>query len=125
MLARKIVYARWPISEYVSNRPRAALATATPVPPARPSVNRNWPFWLFVQVGQAWTLISSLSSSPEYSYRPPNFKVWFSLTQVKLSDRSMMGPAECEGYGPPLSPENGDMFTVGMRVGISFPCGNM
>ena len=31
-----------------------------------------------------------------------------------------MGPAECDGYGPPLNPEKGDMLTVGMRVGMSF-----
>src|SRR5258708_22525680 len=88
MLARKMVYARWPISEEVSNKPKAAFATATPVPPARPSVNRNWPFWLFVQVGQADTLISSLSFSPERSNRPPNLSVWFPLIHEKLSDMS-------------------------------------
>src|SRR6266481_2942609 len=43
--------------------------------PARPSVNRNWPFWLLVQVGQACTFISSLSFSPERSQRAPNFSV--------------------------------------------------
>ena len=33
--------------------------------PERVSVNVNWPFWLLVQVGQALTLISSLSFSPD------------------------------------------------------------
>jgi len=51
----------------VSNKPNAVLAIAFPLPPARVSVNRNCPFWLLVQVGQAATLISSLSFSPESS----------------------------------------------------------
>lgn len=42
------------------------------------------------------------------------------LTQVKLSETSTMGPEECDGYGPPLSPEKLVMLTVGMRAGISF-----
>ena len=35
--------------------------------PERVSVKGNWPFWLLVQVGQALTLISSLSFSPDFS----------------------------------------------------------
>ena len=54
-----------PSSEYVSNRPRAAFAMELPEVgwPTLPrvSVNENWPFWLFVHVGHADTLISSLS----------------------------------------------------------------
>ena len=49
-------------------------------------MKENCPFWLLVQVGQALTLISSLSFSPDFSYRKPNFSVWLPLIQVKLSD---------------------------------------
>ena len=54
--------------------------------PERESVNANWPFWLLVQVGQALTLISSLSFSPDFSYKNPNLNVWVPFTQVKLSE---------------------------------------
>src|SRR5215831_15825549 len=87
MLPRKIVYPRCPSSEYVSKSPSAAFAAATPVVgwPLRASVKANCPFWLLVQVGQALTLISSLSFSPDFSYAKPNFNVWLFFTQVKLS----------------------------------------
>jgi hypothetical protein len=56
------------------------LAAATPVPPVRLSVNWNWPFWLLVQVGQALTLISSLSFSPDRSKATPNLNAWLPRT---------------------------------------------
>ena len=37
-------------------------------------------------VGQAETLISSLSFSPDFSYRAPNLNVCDPLTHVKLSE---------------------------------------
>ena len=90
ILPRKIVKARCPNSEYESKSPSAALAAALPVVgcPERVSVKENCPFWLLVQVGQADTLISSLSFSPDFSYNPPNFNVWLPFTHVKLSEIS-------------------------------------
>jgi len=35
------------------------------------------------------------------------------------------GARGVRGYGPPLNPEKLVIFTVGMRFGISFPCGNI
>ena len=49
------------------NGPVTTITIALPVPPARVSLNWNCPFWLLVHVGQAETLISSLSFSPECS----------------------------------------------------------
>ena len=46
---------------------RSPIATPCRGLPERESVKVNWPFWLFVQVGQALTLISSLSFSPDFS----------------------------------------------------------
>jgi len=37
------------------------------------SLKANWPFWLFVQVEQAATLISSLSFSPRALKRAAEF----------------------------------------------------
>src|SRR3954454_1954332 len=93
--------------------------------PERVSVKLNWPFWLLVQVGQADTVVSSLSFSPDFSYRPPNLNVWLPFTQVKLSEMSQIGPDECDGYGPPLMVEKVLQVLVGMRVGMSLPCGKM
>ena len=47
------------------------------------------------------------------------------MTHVRLSLASMIGPEEWDGYGPPFSVEKLDMFTLGIRVGTSFPSLNM
>src|SRR5580765_2122133 len=66
---RNGVYALCPSSEYESNRPMAVLPIALPLlgAPERVSENVNCPFWLLVHVGQAETLISSLSFLPDFS----------------------------------------------------------